>query len=240
MYGSRGKIAYMVPSTCLAFEQEFLKVIEGTDGVIGIPARMLLGHTDADGLTGINEGIDLAARQLATTKPDVAIYMCTAGSFKDGEDGNQEIKARLQAKIPGAEIMTTSEAIVNGIKAHGMKRVVMTTPYDNDLTTREVEFLDWHGVDVIDFQYLDIEDNLDRGNLPAQEWLEQAKGLDYKNADGFFLSCGNIQALDIIDTLESQTGLPVVTSVQATIWMGLRLAGIKDKFRGFGSLMTDH
>ena len=118
-YGSRAKIAFMLPSSCLAFEQEFLKVTDSLDGVIGIPARLLLGYTDADALNGMNEGIDLAARQLATTSPDVAIYMCTSGSFKDGQDGNQAIKDRLAELVPGAKTMTTSEAIVRGIKALG-------------------------------------------------------------------------------------------------------------------------
>ena len=239
-YGSRAKIAFMLPSSCLAFEQEFLKATASLDGVIGIPARLLLGFTDADALTGMNEGIDLAARQLATTSPDVAIYMCTSGSFKDGQDGNQAIKNRLAELVPGAKTMTTSEAIVGGIQAFGMKRVVMTTPYDQDLTNREVEFLAYHGVTVTDFNFLDIEDNLDRGDLPAGEWLKHAKRLDYAEADGFFLSCGNVRTLDIIDTLEAESGLPVVSSTQATIWMALRLAGIDEPIPGFGALMRDH
>ena len=239
-YGSRAKIAFMLPSSCLAFEQEFLKATASLDGVIGIPARLLLGFTDADALTGMNEGIDLAARQLATTSPDVAIYMCTSGSFKDGQDGNQAIKDRLAELVPGAKTMTTSEAIVGGIKAFGMKRVVMTTPYDEDLTNREVEFLAHHGVTVTDLNFLDIEDNLDRGDLPAGEWLRHAKGLDYADGDGFFLSCGNVRTLDIVDTLEAESGLPVVSSTQATIWMALRLAGIDEPIPGFGALLRDY
>ena len=239
-YGSRAKIAFMLPSSCLAFEQEFLKVTDSLDGVIGIPARLLLGYTDADSLTGMNEGIDLAARQLATTSPDVAIYMCTSGSFKDGQDGNQAIKDRLAELVPGAKTMTTSEAIVRGIEAFGMRRVVMTTPYDEDLTNREVEFLAYHGVTVTGFDFRDIEDNLDRGDLPATEWLKYAKALDYSEVDGFFLSCGNVRTLDILDTLEAESGLPVVSSTQATIWMALRLAGIDDRIPGFGALLRDH
>ena len=239
-YGSRAKIAFMLPSSCLAFEQEFLKVTDSLDGVIGIPARLLLGYTDADALTGMNAGIDLAARQLATTSPDVAVYMCTSGSFKDGQDGNQAIKDRLAELVPGAKTMTTSEAIVRGIEAFGMRRVVMTTPYDEDLTNREVEFLAHHGVTVTDFVFRDIEDNLDRGDLPAGEWLKYAKGLDYSGVDGFFLSCGNVRTLDIVDGLEAESGLPVVSSTQATIWMALRLAGIDDRIPGFGALLRDH
>ena len=82
----------MLPSSCLAFEQEFLKLPKEIDDVIGIPARMLINGTDTNGLIDMNQWIELAAKQLASTEPYVLIYMCTSGSFKDCEDGNQLIK----------------------------------------------------------------------------------------------------------------------------------------------------
>ena len=44
------KIGFMLPSSCLAFEQEFLKLTKEIDEVIGIPARMLITGTDTNGL----------------------------------------------------------------------------------------------------------------------------------------------------------------------------------------------
>ena len=35
MYGWRAKIAYMIPSSCTVFEQEFLAMTAGLEGVIG-------------------------------------------------------------------------------------------------------------------------------------------------------------------------------------------------------------
>ena len=134
----------MLPSSCLAFEQEFLKLTKEIDDVIGIPARMLINATDANGLIDMNQGIELAAKQLSSTEPDVVIYMCTSGSFKDGEDGNQLIKTELARLVPNSNIMTTSEAIVRGIQTLGMKEITMTTPYNEDLTMREINFLFQH------------------------------------------------------------------------------------------------
>jgi len=239
MYGSRAKIAFMLPSSCTVFEQEFLAMTAGLDGVIGIPARLLIEDTDVAGLSAMNDGIDLAARQLATTAPDVVVYMCTSGSFKDGQDGNEGIKDRLRDITGCARVTTTSEAVVEAMHALGLRRVVMLTPYDEDITRREIDFLGHHGVAVKDHHYRDIEDNLDRGSIPPQDSLRHALDLDHVSADAVFLSCANVPAIQVIETLEEHTGKPVVTSSQATVWKSLRLAGVDDAIAGYGALPRD-
>ncbi len=240
MYGSRAKIAFMLPSSCTVFEPEFARMTAGLEGVLGMSARLLIEMTDVEGLGEMNAGIELAARQLATTRPDVAVYMCTSGSFKDGQDGNQAIKDTLGRLIPGAKITTTSEAVVEAMRALGLRRVAMLTPYDEEVTRREIDYLGWHGVSVTDFAFRDIEDNLNRGAVSPEESYHFASQLDLSDADGTFLSCANVRALEIIEELESQTGKPVVTSSQATTWRALRMAGVDTALEGFGALLRVH
>lgn len=238
MYGAKTKIAFMIPSSCTVFEQEFLAITAGLDGVIGLPTRLLIEDTGTAGLSAMNDGIDLAARQLATTGPDVVVYMCTAGSFKDGQDGNEAIKDRLRDVTGCDQVTTTSEAVVDAIHHLRLDSVVMLTPYTEDITRREVDFLAYHDVTVTDYHYRDIEDNLDRGTIPPEESWRYALELDHASADGVFLSCANVPALDVIEPLEERTGKPVVTSTQATVWKSLRLAGVADAVPGYGSLFA--
>lgn len=240
MYGTRVKIAFMLPSSCTVFEQEFLRMTAGLDGVIGVPARLLIESTGLDGLAEMNAGIDLAAKQLATTRPDVAVYMCTSGSFKDGRGGSEAIKERISDLIDGAEVTTTSEAVVEAMTTLGMRQVAMLTPYDRATTRREIAFLGEHGIAVTSCSFRNIEDNLDRGAVPLEESFRCAMKLDRSSADGIFLSCANVPAIDIVDWLESQSGLPVVTSSQATTWKALRLAGVDDAIEGYGRLLREY
>ena len=212
----------------------------GLDGVIGLPTRLLLEDTAADGLGEMNGDIDRAGRQLATTAPHSVVYMCTAGSFKDGQDGNEAIKDRLRATTGCPRVTTTSEAVVDAMATLGLGSVAMLTPYDEDLTRREVDFLAGHEITVTDFKYRDIEDNLDRGALPPDESYRFALGMDYERADGIFLSCANVQAVEIVEQLEAQSGRPVVTSSQATVWKALRLAGVSERIPGYGTLLREH
>jgi maleate cis-trans isomerase len=236
-YGWRGTIGFILPSSCLVYEQEFLTITRGLDGVIGVPARLLITACDAAGLAAMNDHIDLAARQLATCDCDVVIYMCTSGSFMDGNKGDEAIRKRVH-ELTGKPTMSTSQAVIAAMQRFELKRVVMLTPYNEDLTRREVCWLADNGIEVSDFHFGDIPDNLDRGSQSPEELLHLAKKLCWQDADGIFLSCGNVPYLDIVAQLEQHTGKPVIASSLATTWMALRMTGIHEPIEDFGRLLT--
>jgi maleate cis-trans isomerase len=165
--------------------------------------------------------------------------MCTSGSFVDGQDGNEAIKHRLRSETRCPAVTTTGEAVVDAMKALEIRRVAMLTPYDEDVTGREIDFLASHGIAVTNYACLDIEDNLERGSITPEETFRNALKLDLGDADGIFSSCANVRVVEAIDPLESHTGKPVVTSSQATTWKALRLAGVTESISGYGALLRD-
>ena len=56
------------------------------------------------------------------------------------------------------------------------------------------------------------------------------------DADIYFISCANIQALDQLEQIEQALGAPVVTSNQLVLWRALRMTGVNDTIPGFGKL----
>jgi len=238
MYGWRANIGFMLPSSCLVYEQEFLKITRSLDGVIGVPARLLITECDAAGLAAMNSHIDLAARQLATCDCDVVVYMCTSGSFMDGNKGDERIRARVR-ELTGKPTMSTSQAVLAALKRLKLKRVVMLNPYNEDLTKREVQWLAANGIEVVDFHFRDIPENLDRGGQFPEELFQIANRMKWREADGFFLSCANVRYLDMIPLLEQHTGKPVVSSSAATTWLALRMAGVNEPIDGLGQLLKE-
>ena len=78
-------------------------------------------------------------------------------------------------------------------------------------------------------------------NLVTEADVEElAKHIDSPDAEAIFLSCGDMATLGIVDKLEKALGKPVVTSVQATFWGALRVAGIDDRIDGCGTLLATH
>ena len=61
--------------------------------------------------------------------------------------------------------------------------------------------------------------------------------LDRAGADAIFISCTGLRAVDAVEPLEAETGMPVVTSNQAMAWHALRLAGYDAPVEGFGRLL---
>jgi maleate isomerase/arylmalonate decarboxylase len=53
------------------------------------------------------------------------------------------------------------------------------------------------------------------------------------------ITCTDFPTLPLIAQLESEFGVPVVTSNQATFWAMLRAVGIEDRFEKFGRLLAE-
>lgn len=238
MYAWQAVIGFILPSSCLVYEQEFLKITRTLNGVIGVPSRLLITACDATGLAAMNNHIDLAARQLATCDCEVVIYMCTSGSFMNGNKGDEAIRRRL-TELTGKPSMSTSQAVITAMNRLKLKRVVLLNPYDEDLTQREIRWLGENGVEVVDCHFSAIADNLERGAQSPERLFDLAEGLQWREADGIFLSCGNVPYLEIIPQLEQHTGRPVVASSAATTWMALRMVGVHEPIEGFGQLLEE-
>jgi maleate isomerase len=234
------KLGFIIPSSCTVFEFELAKLSPQISTTIGCVSRLLITDTNEDGLNQMNEGIELAARQLATINPDVINYVCTSGSFKDGYNGNNNIKKLLKKYSQSSEVTTTSESVLEALKKLKIKSLVLLTPYNKSITQLEIDFLNLNNISVYDHMFLDIEDNLERGNLDPKDLFNYATKLDFSHADGILLSCTNVTSMEIIKPLEKLTNKSVITSNQASIWHSLRLSRCKKKINGYGKLLSKY
>lgn len=56
------------------------------------------------------------------------------------------------------------------------------------------------------------------------------------DADALLISCGTYRTFEILPYLEMDTGRPVVTSNQASLWSALRTLGLRDEIPRLGRL----
>ena len=167
---------------------------------------------------------------------DVVSYACTSGSLVLGQE---KVEALLRAGNPNAQPSSIIAAVIRALEAIGAKRLVVATPYLDEINTAERDYLVQRGFEVLDIQGLNLAKDSDMVRVAPQFLADMAAGLDRPEADAIFISCGALRSVDIIDDLEARTGKPVITSNQALAWDALRLAGINDRIEGFGRLLRE-
>ena len=180
---------------------------------------------------------DCAASLLPDGSLDVVCYACTSGSLVIGEE---RVFAELNRGAPNAQATSLITGVIRALKQVGAHRIVVATPYLDEVNQREVDYLEQAGFEVLSLCGLNLEKDSDMVRVAPDYIAEFALAQDHPDADAIFISCGALRTLDVIGEIESRAGKPAICSNQAMIWDCLRLAGIEDRFAGYGRLLSDH
>ncbi|MGD2269698.1 MAG: hypothetical protein PVI06_04805 [Desulfobacterales bacterium] len=168
---------------------------------------------------------------------DVVCFACTSASFVIGEE---RVKQELAKGAPGARPTTLITGVVKALRTLNARRIVVATPYLDEINALEARYFNDRGFDVLDVQGLNIEKDADMVRVAPDFIKDFAKSIDRPEAEAIFVSCGALRTLDVVEALEQETGKPAVASNQAMIWETLRLAGVDDKIQGYGKLLQSH
>jgi maleate isomerase len=179
---------------------------------------------------------DCAAKLLPDGSLDVVCYGCTSGSLVIGEE---RVFAELNRGAPNARATSLITGVIRALKALQARRIVVATPYLDEVNQREVDYLEQAGFEVISICGLNLEKDSDMVRVAPDYITEFALAQDDAEADAIFISCGALPTLDVIGEIEARAGKPAICSNQAMIWDCLRLAGIEDLFEGYGRLLEE-
>lgn len=234
MYGWRARIGVLVPSTNTVVESEFN--LMAPEGVSIHAARMKLTVTNPETLVDMEKHAKRASDEIATAGVAVIVYACTSGSFVGGSQWEKDLVKNIEDNT-GIKTVTTAGSIIEGLKAVGAKNIVMATPYKQELNVCEVNFLESKGFNVLAEKGLGIDENIKVGSLTPQVAYNLCKSIFVKEADAILISCTDFRTIEIIDILEEDFGVPVITSNQVSMWAALRKAGIGEPIPGLGKIM---
>lgn len=239
MYGWRAKIGRISPSPETVGCEEWRRAMP--DGVCLVETRTLLHDVTVEGLAETVKQIERAALELASAEVNVILQAGTAIAFFRGFGHDRELSRRIHSAT-GIQATTSLTAVVEALRALGIKRPAIATSYLPDIDQRLVDVLEQSGFQVSAIRGLRLKRSIDMGKVMPEETyrLAHAVAREANDADGIFISCGNLRSFEAIEPLEKETGLPVVTSNQAGLWQALRLASIADKLPNLGRLLRDH
>ncbi|MBI5441726.1 MAG: aspartate/glutamate racemase family protein [Deltaproteobacteria bacterium] len=238
----RAKLGVVVLSTNLTVEDEFRRMMPADISYYVarcvIPDASTSDREKEAELLALEKNLGAAARSVAMTRPELILFACTIGSMLGGAGYDLAVSERI-ARATGIPALTTGTAVVEALRSLGLRRLTVVSPYPEALGVVEKGHLEASvpGLSVLSMKHLGVVGSYEKNLLPASLAAGTAKEALVAGCDGLFVSCTAWPTLQVIEPLERELGLPVITSTQASLWACLRRCGIRDRLP-FGRLFA--
>jgi maleate isomerase len=232
----RAKIGYVLLATEQTVQDDVIKLRPAGVGIHFTRAAIADSITSESLSAQADLLADCAASLLPDGSLDVVCYACTSGSLVIGEE---RVFAELNRGAPNATPTSLISGVIRALRAMQARRIVIATPYLDEVNQREVDYLEQAGFEVISICGLNLEKDSDMVRVAPDYITEFVLAQDDAQADAIFVSCGALRSLEVIGEIEARAGKPAICSNQAMIWDCLRLAGIEDRFEGYGRLLEE-
>jgi maleate cis-trans isomerase len=237
MYGWRARIGHVAPSRGDTLVYEFYRMLP--EGFMILNSTGTIRQlVDADFERQLQR-IEEAAAELVENRCDSIIIGGSPLFTKLGHGSDLEMSRKLTARF-GVPVSPGITGEIAALKSLGLNKLVVATPHEDTLNERMKTFLEASGFRVLKIRGYGVRKNADLTDMDEHAAYKIAKRLyeEAPEADGVFVPCPRWPTIGDVALLESEIRKPVVTSCQAYIWHGLRLAKIKQQVSGFGRLMA--
>lgn len=236
LFGWRARIGNLRPATAIEGSEEWRRV--APEGVAFVDGRTMVEEVTEKGLAAMMTQVVDAAKLVAAARPQVIVQCGAPGIFLRGLGHDKTVIEQME-KATGIPATTMMTAMVDALHALRIKRVAVGTTYIDEVNEKLAAFLAGSDIEAVAMKGLQqrypaeaisLEDH--HSYRLGREVFAQAKG-----ADGILISCGGFRTFEIIQALERDTGVPVVTSNQSSLWKALRMVNIKDNIPQLGALL---
>jgi maleate isomerase len=236
MFVWRARIGYLCPSVFEMIAYDFYRVVPPGVGMIGVTCMIDGWQADAyrTGLARIEE----CAIELSRRKCDFIIHAGVPLVVSQGNGYEREVINKIETltKTPAT---TSIVAGIEALKALSVRRIGLVNPYPSELNAAVVAFMKGHGfeVDAVVSLGADFTRIGDVSESDVYAAAKQAVNQSPK-LEGLYLPCPQFPALDVIEAIECDFGIPAVGHLTSEIWMALKRLNIRHSVPGFGKLLT--
>jgi maleate isomerase len=181
------------------------------------------------------EGMLGAARLLAHVDPAVIVWNGSkAASIDLALD--RELVRRIRAET-GRPATTSILAMDEILRADGVRRVAVLTPYGAAYGAKVERTLAAAGYACVSVEHAGLADNLSFSRIPLDEIAAMARRVAVARPEAILAVCTNFPAAAVAAELERELGIPVYDTVALGVWAGMRAVGVDTRpARAWGRL----
>jgi len=196
-----------------------------------------LGEMTNRGYDSVIASVGAAARRLAERGAQVIALMGTSLSFYRGPDFNAALEQEI-ADSSGLPALTMSSAILDAISHLGVRRLAVATAYRDEVNDALLRFLEAAGLEALSLKHLGIA-SIDEVHAVGEDEvteLAQRALAAAPDAEAVLISCGGLATRAAVRTIETDAGIPVISSPLAGLWATMHAAGLDPRAQGIGRL----
>ena len=246
----RGRLGVLVPHAAIGTESELAAMAARAGGVSVHATRVPLGVMRAGGVMDPTIAlepvrafadpplVDDAAELLAAAPLHAIGFAFTSSSYVRGAADDEALRLRLERRTRGIPVAVCAASAVLALRALGAGRVALIDPpwFSPELTALGVAYFQGQGCEVVAAEPAGLPSE-QRAIHPGQ-LFEWARGHVPPEAEAVFVSGNGFRAVGIIQALEEDLGIPVLTANQVLFWHLLRLAEARTPIEGYGCLFA--
>ncbi len=235
----RARIGVLSPISNFITVTEWNAVLP--EGVSVWEALMGLTETTPESLVEMRKHAVAEAKKLSYGLMDIILFGCTSGSFIGGPGYDQEIIKEIEAAV-GIPTTTTTSCVLEAFADLGVKRIGLIGPYIKEVFDAEVKFFKGHGIETVYLKAMEMRYVKDISLLREKPYifyrLAKEAYRSGKEMDAIFVTCMASPAIKIIEPLEQETGIPVLSSNSASLYGVLKKLGIKGPIEKYGKVFN--
>lgn len=234
MDGMRRALGVVLPSNNTVLDAELAAVLPSW--LARSVSRIVATGADAEALLSMSATAVRAVDELTASGVGLILYGCLSTSLARGTSWDDEFSAAVEART-GRPCVTAADATVRAIRRVGAGRIGLVTPYPEEIDRLLPPFLADRGIEIAAHASLRISD-IDEVCRREPSEVSRLGGTLQGDFDALVVLATDLRTVEVIEELERDLGVPVVTTNQALARMALDTLAGGESVSGYGSLLS--
>ena len=205
--------------------------------------RIKMNDVTPEGLREMYGLIDDILPHVLDAEVDIVVETCLIAAMQNtldkrhGRNSGLRTHSREIHKI--VPFLTSADALTHALEIVDAERIALIAPYIGEVMAIVLENIGSAGIEVADYCSLGISDNSKVSRLNPANLVKISRTLELKDADALVISaCVQMPSLPVIEQVESELGIPVLSAATATTYLILKTLGMETRVPSAGTLLS--